>query len=207
MEIPSLILASASPRRMQLLADVGVEYETVPSNVDETVASNEEPWDYATRMAKTKAKAVSLRHTGRWVLGADTIVVVRDEFNQYRILGKPATADDAFDMLKLLSGRGHQVTTGVAFVRAKPNLDPRASSEPVLYSSAFTVSSRVIFRDLEDWEIKAYVNTGEPMDKAGAYAIQGGASKFVTRIKGSWTNIVGLPVEEVLEWLRKNASS
>jgi septum formation protein len=177
-----------------------------PSEIDETIVHGEEPWDYAARMAKAKANAISLRYPGRWILGADTIVVVRDEFSQYRILGKPDSPDDAFDMLRLLSGTSHQVTTGVAFVRARPNLDPRGAGDPVMYSSAFTVSSRVFFREIEDWEIKAYINTGEPMDKAGAYAIQGGASKFVTRIKGSWTNIVGLPIEEVLDWLRKNSA-
>lgn len=191
------------------MSDAGIQFEAIPADIDETPMHREEPWDFATRMAKAKARAISLRYPGRWVLGADTIVVVRDELNQYRILGKPATTDDAVDMLNLLSGRSHQVTTGVAFTRSKPNPDPLggvgASSDPVLYSSAFTVSSRVFFREVQDWEITAYVKSGEPMDKAGAYAIQGGASKFVTRIKGSWTNIVGLPIEEVIDWLKKNA--
>ena len=205
-----LILASASPRRQQLLSEAGIEFEVIPSTIEEAPTPREDPWDYAARMAKAKAKSVAMAHPGRWTLGADTIVVVRDDVGVTRILEKPETPDDACDMLRLLSGRSHQVITAVAFARTNPHEETKSQSngkkhERLVHSSSFTVSSRVYFRPIEDWEIRAYINTGEPMDKAGAYAIQEGAAQFVERFTGSWSNIVGLPVHQVVEWLKKNA--
>lgn len=187
MSAPRLILASASPRRSELLAAAGVTFEVEPAGIPEVPRHGESPADYAVRNAAAKAQAVAERRSGEtgWVLGSDTVVALGE-----RIMEKPADADDACAMLGALSGQRHEVITGVA-------LHPCEGGE----AEAWSVSTIVEFRDVSAGEIQTYVATGEPMDKAGAYAIQGGAAGWVRRIEGSYTNVVGLPVCEVLERL------
>ena len=180
-----LILASASPRRRELLALAGVPFEIVVSPAQEPDPDvNEHPAAYAARMARLKAAAVAQMHPTAVVLGADSVVAVGET-----ILGKPADAADALRMLRLLSGRGHQVVTGCALFAP--------GREPEIFTVATDVTMGVVSED----RLAAYVATGEPMDKAGAYAIQGGAAAFVTTICGSYTNVVGLPLAEVVEIL------
>ena len=181
-----VILASASPRRRELLALAGVPFDIVVSPAQEPDPDvNEHPAAYAARMARLKAAAVAETHPEAVVLGADSVVAVGET-----ILGKPADAADALRMLRLLSGRGHQVVTGCALFA--PGREPEI----------FTVATDVTMGVVSDDRLAAYVATGEPMDKAGAYAIQGGAAAFVTTICGSYTNVVGLPLAEVVEVLR-----
>jgi septum formation protein len=187
-----VILASASPRRSELLRAAGIPHDIVVAGVDETVRAGEAADTYVSRLAEAKARAVVTRASGRPVLGADTAVVVDGE-----ILGKPVDANDAHRMLHLLAGRTHEVLTGVALVAASASAD----------QGAMRVASRlartsVEFSPMTADEIAWYVSTGEPMDKAGSYAIQGLASRFVTRIIGSYSNVVGLPVALVVEMLR-----
>ena len=172
-----LVLASASPRRAELLRAAGIRFEVVTADVDERQHSGEDAESYVRRLAAAKATRVAAAHPGRAVLGADTTVVVDGD-----VLGKPADAAEAATMLARLSGRSHLVLTGVCLI------DPTGHADA---SVAFTT---VEFRPLLADEIEGYVATGEPMDKAGAYAIQGGAGPFVTRIEGAHDNVVGLPV-------------
>ena len=181
-----LILASASPRRRELLALAGVPFDIVVSPAQEPDPDvNEHPAAYAARMARLKAAAVAEMHPTAVVLGADSVVAVGET-----ILGKPADAADALRMLRLLSGRSHQVVTGCALFAP--------GREPEIFTVATDVTMGVVSED----RLAAYVASGEPMDKAGAYAIQGGAAAFVTTICGSYTNVVGLPLAEVVEVLR-----
>jgi len=185
-----LILASASPRRRELLRQAGFAFEVAPAEVDETYPGGEEPAAFAERLALEKADQVARRFTAKddvVVLGADTVVVADRE-----LLGKPASADDARAMLRKLSGIAHRVITGVAL--AAPGAGCRAVGHEV---------TRVFFRPLTDEEITAYVATGEPLDKAGAYAAQGRAARFVTRVEGCYFNVVGLPVALVDRLLRE----
>ncbi|MBP8952914.1 MAG: septum formation inhibitor Maf [Armatimonadetes bacterium] len=183
------ILASASPRRHELMRGLGVPFEVVVSDAPEPVReTNEACEQYAVRMALGKARAVAAQHPGRWVLGADTIVVIDD-----MVLGKPSDAEDARQMLRSLSGRAHEVHTGVALVRSGGG-DSRAEHTAV-------ATTQVRFRDLTDDEIDRYVATDEPLDKAGAYGIQGQGGALVSGYSGSHTNVVGLPVELVAEML------
>jgi len=182
--VERVVLASASPRRAELLQAAGIQFEVLPAHVDETPRPGEAPAIYVRRIAEAKATAVASRTNGRIVLAADTTVVVDDE-----ILGKPESDDDAKRMLRLLSGRAHEVVTGVTL------MSNGASSTRV-------ESTTVAFAPLTDEEIAWYVDTGEPRDKAGAYAIQGYASRFVTRINGSYSNVVGLPISLVYELLK-----
>ena len=175
-----LLLASASPRRAELLNAAGYEFDVQPANVDESVHAREAPEDYVTRVAEAKASAVAPRADGRVVLAADTAVVVDGT-----ILGKPADQADAARMLRLLSGRRHDVLTAVA-----------------LPGITAVDRTTVEFAPLTDTQIEWYVASGEPLDKAGAYAIQGLASRFVTRIEGSYSNVVGLPVALVSALLK-----
>lgn len=183
---PHLILASASPRRRELLQQAGVTFTIIPSNTDEDIRPGEAPEVYALRVAREKATDVATRQPGNWVLGADTIVVIDET-----ILGKPRDAADGFRMLRLLSGRTHRVMT--AFVLLAPNGQ--------MYTSQ-VVTSQVTFKALADTQIQEYLATGEPGDKAGAYAVQGLGGTFVERVEGSYNNVVGLPLEEVLTVLR-----
>lgn len=173
------ILASNSPRRRELLANAGFEFDVVPSKAFEACLTGEAPETYVRRLATEKALQVAAgAPPGGLVLGADTAVVVGTE-----ILGKPADDEDAARMLRMLSGRSHQVLTGVCVVEA-----------PSRIHAVEHCSTEVWFRNLDEAEIRAYVASGEPRDKAGAYAIQGLASRFVTRIDGNYSNVVGLPV-------------
>jgi septum formation protein len=184
---PTLILASASPRRAELLRAAGVAFEVHPAHVDEDVHDSESPEQYVVRVAEAKARVVASRCPDRIVLAADTTVVVDGQ-----ILGKPQDEEDARRMLRRLSGRVHDVLSGVCVV---------GPAEAGHYETGLARTS-VAFAPLTTMEIDWYVASGEPMDKAGAYAIQGLASRFVTRIEGSYSNVVGLPVALVCEMLR-----
>ena len=173
-----LVLASQSPRRSELLRSAGIGFRVQPADVDETPLPGESPVDYVRRLARAKAEAVA----GSLVLGADTAVVVDGE-----ILGKPVDGPDAVRMLRLLSGRAHEVITGICM----------KSGEVWVGHDSTTV----FFSRMSEREIREYVACGEPMDKAGAYAIQGRASCFVERIEGSYSNVVGLPVTMVYGYL------
>jgi len=170
-----LILASQSPRRRELLTSAGFDFSMRVPNVDETRHENEPPADYVRRLARLKADAV-WQDDGEIVLGADTIVIIGDS-----VLGKPVDSEDARRMLHTLSGREHTVMTGICLRHASGAIEDHAVT-------------RVRLARLSDAEIDAYVESGEPMDKAGAYAIQGLASKFVEHIDGCYFNVVGLPV-------------
>ena len=186
-----LVLASASPRRQALLHNAGISFSVQPADVDETPLPGESARECAERLAGEKALTVWRTRPQDLVLGADTIVVVDET-----ILGKPADADDAGRMLRLLSGRVHKVITGVCLVEAavkENNEQGRTASETTL----------VTMSEITDDEIRAYVATGEPMDKAGAYAIQGRASRWIPRIEGDYSNVVGLPVALLYRMLRE----
>lgn len=179
-----LVLASASPRRQEILRTAGIPFIVRPADVDETPIAGEMPEAFVGRLAEAKAQAV--RQDDEQVLGADTVVVV-----DKTVLGKPADADDARRMLRSLSGRAHQVLTGICLLN--DNDVQQAVEETTVY-----------FRDLDEQEIADYVATGEPMDKAGAYGIQGGASKFIHRIEGCYFNVVGLPISRVYSFIRSS---
>ncbi|MEP6861203.1 MAG: nucleoside triphosphate pyrophosphatase [Deltaproteobacteria bacterium] len=179
----SLILASASPRRRELLERVGVVIEVVPAGVDETPHTGEDPEAYVARIAAAKAAAIATTYPGRWVLAADTTVTIDGQ-----ILGKAETGEDAAAMLRLLSGRTHQVITGFAIAGTRAIVE--------------TVTSDVDVIPLDASAIADYVACNEWRGKAGAYAIQGIAAAFVRGVRGSVTNIIGLPLVEVLEALR-----
>jgi septum formation protein len=187
-----LVLASASPRRAELLTAAGIPFEIRPAQIDEAVRSGEDARTYASRLAIEKAVAVASSIPGRPVLAADTVVVIDGQ-----ILGKPAHADDAKRMLRLLSGRTHEVMTAVALILNDPGgsfRDGGEKSPPGSLSYTAVEVTAVEFVLLSKAEIDWYVGTGEPSDKAGAYAIQGLASRYVSRIEGSYSNVVGLPV-------------
>ena len=189
-----IVLASASPRRQELLRNAGIPFALEPADINETPLAGEAPRECAERLAREKAVAVSQSRPRDYVLGADTIVVVEGT-----MLGKPRDASDATRMLRLLSGRVHGVITGVCVV------SPVASREGSVASESKTASeiTRVTMSELSDDEIRDYVATGEPMDKAGAYAIQGIASRWIPRIEGDYSNVVGLPVAIVYARLRE----
>jgi septum formation protein len=190
-----LVLASSSPRRADLLRNAGLDFEVATAQVPEVPLRGESAADYARRLAREKAGAVFRRRPTDLVLGADTIVVAGDE-----LLEKPRSADDAARMLRRLSGRGHQVMTAVCLVgpgREHPKFVTG-------WEDLRLETTRVYMAELTDEEIAAYVATGEPMDKAGAYAIQGQASRWVARIEGCYFNVVGLPVPLVYKMLREH---
>lgn len=182
-----ITLASASPRRVELLASAGVEFEVVAGDIPEEVLPGELPEDHVLRLAREKALNVAGKAEGRFYIGADTVVVCDGE-----IMGKPRDAADAARMLRKLSGVAHAVITGFA-VYDRERADAIAEA----------VTTRVYFKQLREEEIDAYIATGCPFDKAGAYAIQGGAAHMVQKIEGSYTNVVGLPLCEVVEALRR----
>jgi septum formation protein len=182
MTLPTIVLASASPRRSELLRAAGLNFAIRVASVDETQLPDEAPPAYVARLARTKAAAVA--QPGEIVLGADTTVVIGNE-----TAGKPVDIEDAKRMLRLLSGHWHEVLTGVSLVR----------NDEVKTEVAVT---RVKFTAMNEAEIDWYAASGEPDDKAGAYAIQGLASRFVERIEGSYSNVVGLPLETVYRMLR-----
>jgi septum formation protein len=180
-----IILASKSPRRRDLLQQAGIKFTVIPSNVDENLISSDSPWKYARKLAESKAKDVSRTHPDSWVIGADTIVYIDNT-----ILGKPGSPEDAHNMLKRLSARTHQVITGFCICCEAQNR---------FYSAS--LSTDVLFKKLSNDEIQWYIQTGEPFDKAGSYAIQGLGVVLVKRINGSYTNVVGLPVCEIVAFL------
>lgn len=180
-----IILASASPRRHELLRNAGIEFEVRAAAIPELPHAGEAPVQFAERMAREKAHAMHQLVPARVILAADTVVAAGSE-----ILGKPADAEDAARMLRLLSGRTHEVTTGVCVI-ADSFEDVRSETTLVEFSA------------IPENEILEYIATGQPMDKAGAYAIQGGAAKWVIRVEGDYNNVVGLPVELGLGMLRK----
>ncbi len=182
-----LILASASPRRQELLREAGIPFQTHPAHIAEERLPGEAAVDYAKRLSCEKALAVARHLAGRFVLGADTIVVADED-----VLEKPRDHKDAARMLRLLSGRSHKVITGVSLVTPTGTIDTR------------TCTTQVVFRKLMEQEIQAYVSSNEPMDKAGAYAIQGGAAHFADRTEGEYSNVVGLPLLLVAEMLQAN---
>jgi nucleoside triphosphate pyrophosphatase len=182
-----LVLASASPRRRELLAQLGVPFEVVTSDVPETPAPAESPAAFAQRVARDKAAEVARRCPEALVLAADTVVAVEGA-----IFGKPRDRADARRMLEALSGRTHVVLTAVAL------RTPAGDVEELVVRSA------VEFRALTAREIENYLDGSEPFDKAGAYAVQGEAQRFVVQVRGSYTNVVGLPVDQVRELLRRH---
>ncbi len=183
---PLIVLASASPRRSELLELAGISFRTAPADIPEEPLPGEEAVPHALRLAEEKARtAASREKTGRFFIGADTIVVLDG-----RIMGKPTDDRDAYRMLADLSGKTHQVVTAYAV------FDCQSGS-----CVTEAVQTGVVFKQLSDHEIRAYVSTGCPLDKAGAYAIQGGAAHFVREIHGSYTNVVGLPTCELIETL------
>ncbi len=186
-----LILASASPRRQELLRNAGIPFTVQAADIDETPTAGESPQHCAERLAREKALAVFKRQPQSYVLGADTIVVVDDDV----ILGKPRDEEDAVRMLRLLSGRTHSVITGVCLV------GPGTSE-----TSSASETTLVTMCEISDEEIHSYGATGEPMDKAGAYAIQGIASRWIPRIEGDYSNVVGLPVALVYAMLRERGA-
>jgi septum formation protein len=180
-----LVLASASPRRAELLRAAGIPFEVGAVDIDETFRPGEKPEHAVARVAEAKAAACAALHPGAIVLGADTTVVIRGQ-----TLTKPVDAADAARMLRLLSGRSHDVLTGVCLGHLGRRL---VHVEP----------TRVQMAHLGETEIAWYISTGEPLDKAGAYAIQGIASRFVEGIQGSYSNVVGLPISSVYELLKE----
>jgi septum formation protein len=194
-----LVLASASPRRRELLRNARISFEVHPADINEMPHVGESPSDCAVRLAREKALAVFQSRPGDYVLGADTIVVVDDA-----ILGKPRDADDAARMLRSLSGRTHAVITGVCVVNPVASGQWSVSSKADLLTASETTFVTVC--ELSEDEIRDYVATGEPMDKAGAYAIQGIASRWIARIEGDYSNVVGLPVALVYRMLRERGA-
>ncbi len=184
-----LILASASPRRAQVLKDAEIPFEAIPANVDESPRGNETPDKLVERLAETKARAaaacIGAERGPAIVVGADTVVVADGE-----ILGKPVSAQDARQMLRRLSGRTHEVISGLALL-ALPSGELRLGRE----------TTRVTFAPLIEREIESYIASGEPFDKAGAYAIQGRGGRFITRVEGCYFNVVGLPLAKLYQML------
>lgn len=185
LKIPRLILASASPRRADLLSQIGLMFEIYPSNIQEITQNNTSAEFVTQELALQKARSVAERHTEGFIIGADTLVSLKDE-----LLGKPKNMTHAQEMLTRLSGTCHEVVTGVALIDAKLNKE-----------ITWAETTQVYFRKLCPAEIDAYIETGEATDKAGAYGIQGRGAAFVKRIEGCYFNVVGLPLASLVEQL------
>lgn len=186
LKIPRLILASASPRRANLLSQIGLKFEIYPSDISEiTPNHNTSPELVTQTLALQKAQSVAKHHTEGLIIGADTLVSLEDE-----LLGKPMNTKHAQEMLTRLSGTCHKVVTGVALIDAKVNKEKTLAE-----------TTQVYFRKLCPAEIVAYIETGEPADKAGAYGIQGRGAAFVKRIEGCYFNVVGLPLASLVQEL------
>ena len=183
-----LILASESPRRKDYLEDIGLSIIVCPAKIDETPAPGEEPDDYVVRMARLKAEQIALSFPSDWVLSADTIVTIDN-----KILGKPGSPEEAVVMLMNLSGREHEVQTGYCLMNR--------TGKTTIQDSRKTL---VRFTHFEEEVARAYVLTGEPMDKAGSYGIQGKVAMLVETVVGSYSNVVGLPLAEIVLLLQKN---
>ena len=194
-----LVLASASPRRQELLRNAGIPFVVQPTDIPEVPRPGEAPRAFAERMAREKALTVFRQRPDDFVLGADTIVIVDAE-----ILGKPRDAADAARMLRLLSGRRHQVTTGVCLVGPQPRTENRQLETG--FEDVCSETTIVTVAALSDDDIRSYISTNEPMDKAGAYAIQGRASRWISHIEGDYFNVVGLPVALVNRMLREHSA-
>lgn len=181
------ILASASPRRRELLGSIGLDFEVIPSHVPEVRESGEAPEEYVARLSRDKAAAIANEHPGRWVIAADTTVLLGEQ-----LLEKPVDAADAMRMLGTIAGKTHVVYTGVT-------LQNLASG----YRDTRVAESEVRMLPLSDRDVEWYAATGEPLDKAGAYAVQGIGAMFIDSIHGSYTNVVGLPLATLFQMLRK----
>jgi nucleoside triphosphate pyrophosphatase len=181
------ILASASPRRRELLASIGLDFDIMPSHVPEVHAEGEAPEEYVARLSRDKAAALAREHPSRWIIAADTTVLLGDQ-----LLEKPADAADAARMLATIAGRTHVVYTGVTLENIESD-----------YRDTRVAESEVRMLPLSAPEIDWYVRTGEPLDKAGAYAVQGMGAMFIDSIHGSYTNVVGLPLATLFQMLRK----
>jgi septum formation protein len=181
----AIVLASESTRRVDILRTLGVSFSIIPPGIDETKRISESPKDYALRIAFEKARKVGNLFPDKWIIGADTIVVHRG-----RVLGKPKSETDAFEMLKRLRGNWHKVYTGYCVLNI---------SRQIIYQDV--AETKVFIKDLTDEEIRKYIKTAEPLDKAGSYAVQGKGGYMVKAIKGSYSNVVGLPISEITDVL------
>jgi septum formation protein len=202
-----LILASASPRRQELLRSAGIPFTAQPTEIPEIPRAGEAPKAFAERLAREKAWEIHRVRPRHYVLGADTVVVADSQ-----ILGKPRDANDAARMLRLLSGRTHEVTTGVCLLvpimeATGQDREDRDSKMKTAFEDVRSETTLVTMSALAEDDIHAYIATGEPMDKAGAYAIQGIASRWIPRIEGDYSNVVGLPIALIWRMLRMHASS
>lgn len=193
-----LILASASPRRQELLRNAGIPFIAEPTDIPEVPGGGEAPRAFVERLALAKAHAVARHHANNFILGADTTVVSGNE-----ILNKPIDAADAIRMLRMLSGRTHQVITGVCVITPATRDQMRTESREMRTELIRSESTLVTFAQINEQDIAYYVSTGEPMDKAGAYGIQGLASRWIPRIEGDYFNVVGLPIALVYCMLRE----
>jgi septum formation protein len=182
-----LILASASPRRIELLNLMGLQFDVMPGDVDESFTNGETPREHVLRLSGEKAGKISDQYPDAWVMGADTIVIINGE-----VLGKPRTADEAREMLGKLSGRTHTVFTGFTVMKKSAGIAIREA-----------VDSSVRFRDIREDEMLWYIESEEPYDKAGGYAVQGMGAFFIREICGSYTNVMGLPLCEVVDVLKR----
>lgn len=189
-KLPKLILASGSPRRAEILNSVGWEFSKDVADIDETEFDGETPENYVQRLAKEKAEAIAEKYENALVLGADTTVVINE-----KIIGKPVDTEDAKRMLKMLSGNKHEVLTGVAVVKKNGN-----ESKTMVGMQTTSVK----FAVMSDAEINFLAENGEPLDKAGAYAVQAQAALFIEKIEGDYWNVVGLPINFVYDLIKKN---
>lgn len=181
----AIILASESVRRVDMLRTLGIPFSIIPPDIDESRKKDEPPKEYVLRISHDKAYKVGNHFPDKWIIGADTIVIYKN-----KILGKPKNEEEAFAMLKSLSGKWHKVMTGFCVLNV---------SRKIVYRDA--VETKVFMRDMLDLEIMRYIGTSEPLDKAGSYAVQGRAGYMVKELKGSYSNVVGLPICEVAEVL------
>jgi len=181
----SIILASESTRRVDILRSLGISFSIIPPDIDEERRRDESPREFVLRMSEEKARKVGDHFPDKWVIGADTVVVLRG-----KVLGKPKDEGDAFDTLKGLRGKWHKVITGYCVLN---------TSKDVMSCDA--VETKVLVRNMTDEEIVRYIKTSEPMGKAGSYAVHGKGGYMVKEIKGSYSNVVGLPICEVAEVL------
>lgn len=181
------VLASSSPRRSELLASVGIAFDVIPSHIPEARQPGEAPEEYVARLSREKAQAVAAQHPDRWIIAADTTVLLEEQ-----LLEKPTDARDAVRMLSTIAGRTHVVYSGVTILNQARG-----------YSDTRVAESEVRMLPLSPDDVEWYVRTGEPMDKAGAYAVQGIGAMFIDSIHGSYTNVVGLPLALLFQMLRK----
>ncbi|MCX7966753.1 MAG: Maf family protein [Syntrophorhabdaceae bacterium] len=181
----SIILASESTRRVDILRTLGISFSIIPPKIDESQRKDEPPKNYVLRISFEKAQSVGVHFPDKWVVGADTVIVYKN-----RIMGKPKDERDAFRMLKTLSGKWHKVITGFCILNI---------SKDIIYRDV--VETKVFLREMTDQEIIRYINTSEPLGKAGSYAVQGRGGYMVKEIKGSYSNVVGLPICELAEAL------